>query len=172
LQACWPSKDLFYSIGFTPNPSDNTKNDVFDTILDVAEVEDLASLVKLDSTALQQANFEVVYRSIWGQFNFGPTAGTTGTPKLPGQLLKEGKYFKDIEILHGYNGLEGLLFFPPWIRTTNGLLSFLIDLYPTITDETLEAIKNLYPNPLGLYTVTGLIQRVSMLILLSVLDVS
>jgi hypothetical protein len=148
------------------------QNDVFNYVLDIAEVSDLKSLIKLDTNQLQAINFEVVYKSIWGQFSFGPVTGTTGTPELPGQLLRKGKYFKDIKILHGFNGLEGLLFFPPWIRNMNGLLSYFNDLYPGISDDTFEKIEALYPFPFGAYDFVGLIQRFSILVLSNLLDVS
>lgn len=47
---------------------------------------------------------------MYGSFSYGPVVDGVFAPKLPGMLLKEGSFAKDVSVMAGHNTNEGPLF--------------------------------------------------------------
>jgi carboxylesterase type B len=93
---------ILLSPGFAPPPSDDVLNKKYAAILSAAGVKSLDDLAACDSTTLQQINRDQISKSSKGQFSFGPTTGSAEQPSLPGQLIRDGKFFKGIPVFSGY----------------------------------------------------------------------
>jgi carboxylesterase type B len=67
----------------------------------VAQLECLRALPE-DSTILQNANAQTIYRAPDGQFVYGPAIDGTYVPDLPGIRLQNGHFNKDVNLLVGH----------------------------------------------------------------------
>jgi carboxylesterase type B len=68
-------------------------------------------------------------------------------PDLPGRLLAEGAYAKDIGILTGHQANEAPGFTPPYVQTNEQLADFIQLSFPDIEQEVTDYIVNdLYPD--------------------------
>jgi len=143
-------------------------NQLWSDIKNAAGVKDLDGLIEVETAKLQTINYNIIFNSTYGQFSFGPTTGSSQTPDLPGQALKKGEFYKDINVLAGYTFLDGLLFTPPWIRDNNELAKFFQELYPGISDDALDEIENAYPIPGD--NGSGLSQRLTIMGVSNLLD--
>ena len=87
------------------------------------------------------------HESIYGYFNFSPTIDSGDyVPDLPGKILAQQKV--DIPaMLLGHMKLDGLLFTPPWIRSTPALLDYVRELLPSVPQSVLDMIASGYPVP-------------------------
>lgn len=138
---------VLQSPGFFPQPN-GTKDDItYQRFLDLAESKNLDDLMEKDFSVLQHANAVMTYESEYGYFNFGPTIDGNFVPDLPGRSLAAGKFHTGIPIMLGHQGLDGLLFTPPWIRDDAGLAKHVKDLYPEIPDTEIAYIKKEYHIP-------------------------
>ena len=91
--------------------------DLYKSFLLTAGAANIDELVAMDpdtGESLIWANAVSTYYSEYGTFSFGPVVDGTYVPDLPGRLLAEGKFHKDIKIMVGYNRREGMIFTPPW----------------------------------------------------------
>jgi len=67
-------------------------------------------------------------------------------PALPSQLLADGAFAKDLNIMVGYNSDEGVSFTDPRVTTDAELIEYLHAGFPDIQDNIAEYIvKQLYP---------------------------
>jgi len=62
----------------------------------------LNCLKSTPSETLSEAQQKQTARSEWGKFTWGPAVDGNYVPDLPGRLLLEGKYVKNISILQGH----------------------------------------------------------------------
>jgi carboxylesterase type B len=93
---------VLMSPGFTPQPSGTVLDEKYAAVLNAAGAKDLDDLIACSSSKLQQINQAQISKSPKGQFSFGPTNGSTEQPSLPGQMIQDGKFFKNIAVLSGY----------------------------------------------------------------------
>ena len=61
---------------------------------------------ELPFETLATANTIQVGGANYGQFVYGPTVGGDFVPDLPGKLLLEGKFAKDVKVMVGHNADE------------------------------------------------------------------
>jgi len=112
------------------------------------------------ANALQVAN------SGYGQFTYGPSVDGDFVPDLPGKLLAQGRFAKDLNVMNGHNGNEGLLFTSPYILTDGAFRTYLNDYFPGASAATIDYIANtLYPPVYdGSYGYVNQVGRQSLLI--------
>lgn len=90
------------SPGFFPTPSNQQKETTFQTTLAFASaivgqsITSVQQLRALNSTALYYINAAVVGTSEYGQFTFGPVVDGSFVPALPGNLLAQGQFDKNV----------------------------------------------------------------------------
>ena len=130
------------SPGFFPHPNDTQATAVYDRVLSMANVTDMDNLAKKNATELMAINAKVVHGSSYGQFTFGPTVDVNYD--LPSKRLMEGTFNNKIRVYLGYTALDGLLFTPPWVRSTEKLKTYIRSLYKGVTDDVLAKIASFY----------------------------
>ena len=75
-----------------------------------------------------------------------PTVDGVFVPALPGQLLAQGRFAKDLNIMVGHNFNEGPLFSDPSVSNSAEFNASLEASYPGISPGSLDYIQNvLYP---------------------------
>ena len=140
---------IIQSPGFFPRPNATQDDEMYTKFLQLAGVDDLDALRTVNTKVLQDANAKMVYESMYGYFNFGPTIDGQYVQDLPGKILAQG----DIPLpalLVGHTKLDGLLFTPPWIRTATALLDHVRKLFPGVPQAVLDRIQSVYPVKVGL----------------------
>jgi carboxylesterase type B len=138
-------KAILQSPAFFPTPSDDILDGTYTEFLRLTGSKDMDDLITKDTKTLMLANAEMVFKSQYGLFAFGPTVDSDYVPELPGKLLKKDEFHKGISLLLGKTLSDGLLFTPPWVRTNDDIKAHIRKMYPTITDNILTTIINRYP---------------------------
>jgi carboxylesterase type B len=156
------SRAILMSPAFFPQPDNEAAGMAFAQFQFEALSPSLAHLRSKDTAELIFANARTNHYAPYGTFRYGPTVeyddNYSYVPKLPGQLLAEGKYHKNISLLLGHAYADGLLFTPPWIRNNTALEEHTKLLYPTTPKNALEKIRKLYPMlSLGPKALVGLV---------------
>ncbi|KAJ9605448.1 hypothetical protein H2200_010105 [Cladophialophora chaetospira] len=82
----------------------------------------------------------------YGSFTYGPMVDGLIIPELPGRLLSEGRFAKNISVMDGHNSFESASFTPPYLVTEADFRYWLREVYSGITDDALNYLLNtLYP---------------------------
>ncbi|KAJ0382611.1 hypothetical protein COL922a_012186 [Colletotrichum nupharicola] len=110
-------------------------------------VTSLSEARKLPSEALIAANALQIYsEASYGSNIYGPVVDGTLASALPGKLLLNGTFNKDIRIMTMHNTLEGLTFTNPTINSSADYLTTITSSFPTISKDALKFINTtLYP---------------------------
>ena len=139
---------IIQSPGFFPQPNGTQDDEMYTKFLTLTEAKDLDALVTADTKVLQDANAKMVHESMYGYFNFGPTIDGDYVPDLPGKVLAQAQgNFHAPAMMLGHMKMDGLLFTPPWIRTTPALLDYVRELFPSVPQSVLDMIASGYPVP-------------------------
>ncbi|KAI8939663.1 hypothetical protein NX059_003420 [Plenodomus lindquistii] len=155
------------SPGFAAVQSVVQQEDTFQKYLELTNTSSLAELRALSSEELIIANAQqIAYDAAWGTYVYGPVVDGNFAPQLPGQLLAQGRFDKDVRVLVGHNSAEGTYFTPPSVRSDATLLTQLRSAYPYAPQKSLDYIINtLYPAVFdGSYPYTTEYQRGSLII--------
>jgi carboxylesterase type B len=119
---------------------------VFQAFLALLNVSTLEEARQLPSAALIKANTLQVLSSQYGSYTYGPVVDGLFAPDLPGKLLLQGSYDKNLNIMVGHNSDEGLLFANPAIQNNTEYTTFLTTFFPDISPAVVSYIENvLYP---------------------------
>ncbi len=151
------------SPGFTPVTSNLQQETVFQTFLGLLNVSTLEEARQLPSAALIKANIIQVANASYGGFGFGPAVDGYFVPLLPGELLAQGRYDKNLKLLIGHNLDEGLIFTSPFITNQSTYAASLQAALPDASSSVLNYIDTvLYPPVFtGQYGYTDQISRVA-----------
>lgn len=134
------------SPGFAPMTSHLQQEQIFQDFLHILNVSSIQQARQLPTQALIMANLIQVAHSIYGTFTYGPVVDGSFVPDVPGKLLLQGSYYKNIKVMVGHNADEGLVFTPPFITNNTAYESFLRLSYPDISPSVVSYISNvLYP---------------------------
>ncbi|BCR82668.1 uncharacterized protein ACHE_10070A [Aspergillus chevalieri] len=137
---------ILQSPGWYPLPTDEQQEATLQQFLGLLNVSTVEEARKLPTAKLIAANSKQVYRSPYGTYTYGPAVDGTFVPKLPGELLLEGKFHKNLSLMVGHNSNEGLLFTPPASVNSNSYASLLEADLPDIQQNVTNYISNvLYP---------------------------
>ena len=117
---------ILQSPGFQPVPSSNEQEQTFNEFLRIANVSGLEEARQLPTERLIAANAQQIQKSNYGTYSCmtltthvtlksvlitssdGPTVGGQFAPELPGKLLLEGAFAKDVNVMVGHNIFEGV----------------------------------------------------------------
>ena len=121
---------ILQSPAFEPLPDPATLEATAQDFLSILGVASIAEARAKDSAAVIAANSMQVQQSLYGSFSYGPAVDNLIAPALPGQLLAQGRFSKNVMIMVGHNQDEGLLFSDPEVNTTAALSEFLQMAYP------------------------------------------
>jgi hypothetical protein len=64
-------------------------------------------------------------------------------PSLPGRLLSEGRFAKNVSVMNGHNIFESAAFTPPFLNKESDFVTWLPQMLPGITDPALNYILNI-----------------------------
>jgi len=104
---------IMQSPGFLPQASNDQLENQYNNFLATAGVSNIDELRALSTEALQAANAVSVWESSWGFFGYGPAVDGYFVPALPGKLLLDGNFAKNVKVMVGHNLNEGELDFLP-----------------------------------------------------------
>lgn len=137
---------ILQSPAFEPMPDPVGLEATAQDFLSILGVSSIAEARAKDSAAVIAANSQQVQQSLYGSFSYGPAVDNLIAPALPGQLLAQGRFSKDVMIMVGHNQDEGLLFSDPEVNTTEAMSIFLQTAYPSLSLSVIAYIENvLYP---------------------------
>lgn len=131
------------------------------SLLAIANATSLDQLRGLTTEQLQAANYLSVWRSPYGTFQYGPAVDGTFVPDLPGKLLLQGAYTKDLNVMVGHNSDEGLLFVDPSIQSNKAYKAYLASFFTSATEDVIEYIADVLYPPIfdGTYPWTDWVSR-------------
>ncbi|KAL8861267.1 MAG: hypothetical protein Q9178_002483 [Gyalolechia marmorata] len=138
---------IVQSAGFFPQPNITQDDEMYNKFLELTDAKDFEALLTADTKILQDANAKMVHNSKYGYFNFGPTIDGYYVKDLPGKLLAQPDEYYIPALLVGHEKLDGLLFTPPWIRTTEALVDYVRELFPGVPQAVLDTIASEYKIP-------------------------
>ncbi|KAI9842058.1 MAG: hypothetical protein M1837_007483 [Sclerophora amabilis] len=134
------------SPGWLPFPSNFQQETIFKRFLEIANVSTIQEARGLSSIALRNANCLQIDAADWISFVYGPVVDGEFVPGLPGKLLLQGAYDKNVSVMVGYNANEGLLFTPPAVQSSDGFSAYVRQNFPTADDSVVDYISGtLYP---------------------------
>ena len=141
---------VLQSPAFQTSESNFEHEATFTTLLQHANASSLADLRGASSSSLIAANQAVIYNNTYGSSGpgLGPVVDGTFVPNLPGLLLAQGLYAKNVQrIFTGHNTDEGLIQADPSVQNTSAFNTYLSTvLMPDTPPEILDLIENdLYP---------------------------
>jgi carboxylesterase type B len=141
--------------------------DTYRRFLNLTNTTSLAELRALPSEDIIRANAQqIAYDTNWGQFAYGPSVDGNFVPLQPGQLLAQGRFDKDVNVMVGHNANEGPLFTAPSIQSDAALRRQLNIAYPNMPNSSVDHIMNvLYPPVFdGSYPYTSQYARATLII--------
>ena len=136
------------SPGFDPSESNFDHEALFNRMLQEANATSLADLRAASSSTIITANQAVIYNNTHGSPGLGPVVDGTFVPNLPGLLLAQGLYAKNVKrIFTGHNTDEGLIGADPSVQNTSAFNEYLATvLLPDASPDVLNLLENeLYP---------------------------
>ena len=137
---------ILQSPAWLPIPSSNSQETAAQTFFKYANVSTLAEARALSTEAVQRANILTVAQASYGFFGFGPAVDGVFAPALPGRLLAQGSYAKNVPIMVGHNADEGLEFTNPALTNSTDLVAYLQTAFPDISDAVIAYVtETLYP---------------------------
>lgn len=155
------------SPGWQQTQSNVQMEDTYRKFLNLTNTTSLSELRALPYEALRRANLQQIgYDTAWGQYLYGPTVDGNFVPLQPGQLLAQGRFDKDVNVMVGHNANEGPLFTAPSIQSDAALRQQLTTAYPYMPKSSINHIVEvLYPPVFdGSYPYTTQYQRATLII--------
>jgi carboxylesterase type B len=138
---------VLQSPGFLPLPQKHRQEEVYQKFMQILNVSSLDEARELPSQTLIEANaYHIGEFSFYGDFTYGPAVDGTFSPSLPGQLLEQGAFHKNVNVMVGSNSDEGLLFIMPTAQEESGYQQYLDENIPGIRPSPRSYISStLYP---------------------------
>lgn len=135
------------SPGWSPKPSNYFQEQTFLEFLSILNVTTIQEARRLPSSTLIAANAaQVGLQSIYGSFTYGPAVDGSFVPGLPGKLLLQGAFDKNIKVMTGHNANEGVFFIDPRVMSDEDVKAFLRRSFPTVQELVLAyTVNTLYP---------------------------
>ena len=154
------------SPGFYPIPSEAQQEETTQAFLALLNVSTIGQVRELPSEVVIAANSLQVGDAQYGQYTYGPVVDGSFVPSLPGLLLQEGAFAKEIFVMVGHNTNEGVLFTDPRVVDDAALLAHVQLLFPSARSSVVSFIVNdLYPAVYdGSYGYTSALTRMMLII--------
>ncbi|KAF7502765.1 hypothetical protein GJ744_005182 [Endocarpon pusillum] len=136
------------SPGFSPVPSNFAQEQIFREFLDILGVATIEEARGLPSSSLIAANAaQIGLRSRYGTYTYGPVVDGSFVPGLPGKLLLQGAFDKNVKVMAGHNSNEGVFFTDPRVTDDTALATLIRDRFAGVQDSVVDYIVNtLYPS--------------------------
>ena len=135
------------SAAFVPIPSSFQQENTTNNYLAILNVSSVQAARALPSTYLASANALLVGLAPYGSFVFSPVVDGDFVPALPGKLLLQGNYHKDVTLMIGHNADEAILFTSPFITSDTAYDDYLALALPVAQPSVLRYIsQTLYPS--------------------------
>lgn len=157
---------IVQSPGWVPVVDKKHSEKILQQFLGILNVSTIQEARRLPSNKLVAVNaYQIATKAEWGNFVYGPVVDDTFVPALPGQLLQQGKFDRNLSLMVGYNADEGLVFTSPDSRNSSWLAKLLKMEFPEIKPSVTKFItQKLYPPVYnGTYGYANSIQRTSTL---------
>jgi carboxylesterase type B len=138
---------ILQSPGFGPTASNFQEEEIFQAFLAELNVSTIEEARKLPSSTLIAANTrQIGLNSRYGSYTYGPVVDGSFVPGLPGKLLLQGAFDKNVKVMAGHNSNEGVYFTDPRIMDDTGLAAYLRSTFPGVQDSVVSyIISTLYP---------------------------
>lgn len=152
---------ILQSPGWYPLPGDDQLESILQQFLSLANVSTVEEARQLPTEKLIEANAYQVAESTYGTYTYGPAVDGTFVPQMPGQLLQEGNFDRNLRVMVGHNADEGLFFTPPASVGSKNYQNLLKQDFPDIRPNVSNYIANaLYPPVYnGTYGYTSALER-------------
>lgn len=148
------NRAIMQSPAFFPVVSQRQMNSTYRAFLKAAGAKNFEDLQKADTQVLIEANRKTTYYSPYGTFAYGPVVSgsegrspTTYVQFPPTLKLLVNAWFSNIQLMIAHNRREGALFTPPWLRNEESLEKYIRNIYPAMSNESVQEFAKLYPVP-------------------------
>jgi carboxylesterase type B len=158
---------IIQSPAWVPIIGENTQEATLQQFLRLLNVSTIEEARTLPSEKLIAANSkQIALTPNWGSLTYGPTVDGTFVPALPGQLLLQGKFDHNLNVMVGHAADEGLLFTTPESYNSSGLPHQLSGLAPNITPKVFNYILDVLYPPVynGTYPYTDSVSRAALVV--------
>lgn len=158
---------IVQSPGWVPVIGDEQQEKTLQQFLGILNVSTIDEARQLPTQKLIAGNaYQVATKAPFGSFVYGPVVDGSFVPETPGQLLLEGNFDRNVNIMVGHNANEGLIFLSPDARNSSWVVELLKEYYPSIRPNVTDYItKVLYPPVYnGSYGYKSPLQRADVLV--------
>ena len=133
------------SVAFSPIVSSMQQESALQRFMASVNVSTVEQLRQLPTTVLIHANAAFIANTSINSV-FGPSVDGLFAPSLPGRLLLQGSFYKNVKLMIGHNALDSLIFTDPTINSTATFEQLFVRALPSISPSALDYItKVLYP---------------------------
>lgn len=142
-------KAIIQSPGFFPVDSSTQTATTASSFLQYLGVSSLSAARDASFESVYAANAQQVGDAPYGSFLYGPVVDGTFVPALPGILLANDQFHKDVQVMVGHNADEGIGFTSPYVNSDTTFAEFIgSKMSPSkATTADLEYIANtFYPS--------------------------
>jgi carboxylesterase type B len=124
----------------------NNHTDSYTGFLSFLNVSSLEEARGVDTSAIVQANSAQIMAAPTTNYIWGPVVDGGFIPEPFAQMLKEGKFKRDIQVLAAHNSFEGAFFFDPAIQTDDAFRQWIIRSFPGLSNSSLDTLTEIiYP---------------------------
>ncbi|KAI4269514.1 MAG: hypothetical protein LQ337_007237 [Flavoplaca oasis] len=139
---------VLQSAAFRNIPSNFQQEQTFNGFLSLLNVSSVQEARQLPSSTLVKANVQQVGASAYGQFTYGPVVDGLFAPGIPGKLLLQGSFDRNVKLMLGYNANEGLVFTSPFMPDDAAYENHVETSFPCIDSSVATYVQDeLYPAP-------------------------
>ncbi|KAI9932510.1 hypothetical protein ASPWEDRAFT_22285 [Aspergillus wentii DTO 134E9] len=156
---------ILQSPGWYPLPSQAQTESTLRQFLKLLNVTSVEEARKLPTELLVAANaYQVGVTPTYGTYTYGPAVDGTFVPDMPGKLLLNGSFDKNLNVMVGHNGNEGLIFTSPASINGNAYTTLLTADLPTMPQNVTNYVANVLYPPVynGSYGYTNPFERLSL----------
>lgn len=138
---------ILQSPGWVPVTGNMQQEQTLQQFLGILNVSTIEEARQMPTEKLIAANaYQVATQATFGTFVYGPVVDGSFVPAMPGQLLLEGNFDRNLNVMVGHNADEGLIFTSPDARNSSWVDSALKQFFPSIRPNVTEYITTvLYP---------------------------
>ncbi|KAL8833401.1 MAG: hypothetical protein Q9170_004282 [Blastenia crenularia] len=141
---------VLQSPGFSNIPGNFQQEQIFDEFLSLLNVSTVQEARQLPSSALVKANAQQVGASAYAFFTYGPVVDGLFAPGIPGKLLLQGSFDRDLKLMLGHNADEGLVFTSPFVSNDTAYDAYIQQSFPDVSPSVARYIEEeLYPSPVN-----------------------
>lgn len=128
-----------------PNSDAAAYATVFQQFAAAAKVPSTSAARALDTAALQAINRATVGAAPFATLTYGPSVDGDFLPALQTELLAQGKFARNVDVIVAHNANEGLIFTDQRIQNNTGLAANLQGLMPSASPAQIQNIIAQYP---------------------------